>query len=66
MLPLLSQPIYRRLFGDLEPEYPVAQWLNRGGFYIGCHQHLDEAATEYVVDKFYEYFQRAAQREQAA
>jgi perosamine synthetase len=66
LLPLLSQPIYRRLFGDLEPAYPVAQWLNRGGFYIGCHQHLDEAAREYVVDKFYEYFKRARRAERAA
>ncbi|MCI0457438.1 MAG: DegT/DnrJ/EryC1/StrS family aminotransferase [Gemmataceae bacterium] len=66
LLPLLSQPIYRRLFGDLEPEYPVAQWLNRGGFYIGCHQHLDETATEYVVEKFYEYFQRSGRLDRAA
>src|SRR5205807_6840181 len=41
LLPLLNQPIYRKLFGDLEPRYPVAQWLNRGGFYIGCHQYID-------------------------
>jgi CDP-6-deoxy-D-xylo-4-hexulose-3-dehydrase len=56
LLPLLNQPIYRRLFGDLEPQYPVAQWLNRGGFYIGCHQHIDDASAEYVVAKFHEYF----------
>ena len=41
LLPLLNQPIYRSIFGDLEPQYPVAEWLNRCGFYIGCHQHID-------------------------
>jgi dTDP-4-amino-4,6-dideoxygalactose transaminase len=66
LLPLLSQPVYRKLFGDLEPDYPVARWLNRGGFYIGCHQHLNEAATEYVVSKFYEYFAGAGRKERAA
>jgi dTDP-4-amino-4,6-dideoxygalactose transaminase len=63
LLPLLSQPIYRRLFGDLEADYPVARWLNAGGFYIGCHQHLSEAEIDHVVNKLYEFFehkQRAA------
>ena len=52
LLPLLNQPVYHKLFGDLEPQFPVAQWLNRGGFYIGCHQYIDEAAIQYVTDKF--------------
>jgi dTDP-4-amino-4,6-dideoxygalactose transaminase len=58
LLPLLNQPIYQKLFGDLEPEYPVSRWLNQGGFYIGCHQYIDDAAIQYVVDKFYEYFEQ--------
>jgi dTDP-4-amino-4,6-dideoxygalactose transaminase len=57
LLPLINQPIYRRLFGDLESRYPIANWLNRFGFYIGCHQHLDQEATAYVIRKFYEYFE---------
>jgi dTDP-4-amino-4,6-dideoxygalactose transaminase len=65
LLPLLNQPVYRRLFGDLEAEYPVAQWLNRCGFYIGCHQFLDEAAVEYVVRHFYQFFGVARQSEAA-
>jgi len=32
----------------------VAQWLIKGGFYIGCHQYIDEAAIQYVTDKFCE------------
>ena len=64
LLPLLNQPIYRKLFGDLEPQYPVAQWLNRGGFYIGSHQHLDDESVDFVISKFFEFY--AAQKSVAA
>jgi dTDP-4-amino-4,6-dideoxygalactose transaminase len=51
LMPLVNQPIYRRIFGDgLEDRYPVAKWLNASGFYIGCHQHLTEEEKAYVVD----------------
>lgn len=66
LLPLLCQPIYRKLFGDLEPQYPVAQWLNRGGFYIGSHQHIDDDAVDYVVSKFFEYFEARGRQAHAA
>ena len=58
LLPLLNQPVYRRLFGDLEPHYPVARWLNEGGFYVGCHQHLTDEAVDHVADALYEFFRR--------
>lgn len=58
LLPLLNQPVYRKLFGDLEPEYPVARWLNESGFYVGCHQHLTDDAVDYVADTLYEFFGR--------
>ena len=32
MLPLLNQPIYKELFGDLEEAYPVAKYINKNGF----------------------------------
>jgi len=56
MLPLLNQPVYRRLFGDLEKKYPVARALNRSGFYIGCHQYMTAADADYVVEQFRAYF----------
>jgi perosamine synthetase len=58
LLPLLNQPVYRKRFGDLEADYPVAAWLGRCGFYIGCHQHLDDVAVEYVISKLHEYFEK--------
>jgi perosamine synthetase len=56
LLPLLNQPAYRALYGDLEPEYPVARWLNRSGFYVGCHQYLTEADREYVASTITDFF----------
>ena len=58
MLPLLSQPIYKCLFGDLEPQYPVARELNRCGFYIGCHQYMSSDDADYVIQQFRDYFRR--------
>lgn len=49
MLPLLNQPIYVKLYGDIEYQYPVAQWINQNGFYIGCHHGLTEEDLEYVI-----------------
>ncbi len=37
LLPLINQPIYREIFGDLDELYPVAARLNKTAFYIGCH-----------------------------
>ena len=36
MLPLLNQPIYQELFGDIEKEYPVAEWIDHNGFYVAA------------------------------
>ncbi len=56
MLPLLNQPIYTEMFGDLEADYPVAQWINRSGFYVGVHQHLDGADMDYIADTIARFF----------
>ncbi len=57
MLPLINQPIYKKLFGDLEPQYPVAARINKNGFYIGCHQALKIRDLKYIVGKFREFFE---------
>lgn len=58
LMPLLTQPFYLKLFGDLEKEYPVASALNRHGFYIGCHQGLSQDDLDYVIEQFHEFFHR--------
>lgn len=40
MLPLLNQPIYKRLFGQIENDFPSASLINRSGLYIGIHHGL--------------------------
>ncbi len=50
MLPLLNQPIYKRIFGDIEPQYPNAEYINHNGFYIGCHHGLGIEQLEYIVE----------------
>lgn len=55
-LPLLSQPIYLKIFGNIEDEYPVAKWIDHFGFYIGCHQELKRSDLNYVLAVFEEFF----------
>lgn len=56
VLPLINQPIYRQLFGNLDREYPVAAMLNERAFYIGCHSDMSDDDVDYVIASFHEYF----------
>lgn len=56
MLPLLNQPIYQKIFGDMEKDYPVARWIDESGFYVGCHPYLKTEEMEYIVETICEYF----------
>ncbi|MEY8337992.1 DegT/DnrJ/EryC1/StrS family aminotransferase [Lachnospiraceae bacterium 62-35] len=49
MLSLLNQPVYKEIFGDLEPQYPVAAYLDHNGFYIGCHHGLEKEQLDYII-----------------
>lgn len=60
MLPLTNQPVYQRLLGWREEDYPVARWVNRNGFYIGCHQDLGEDDLDYVASLFERFYRRRA------
>lgn len=56
MLPLINQPIYRAKFQIKEGDYPVADWINTNGFYIGCHQDLSKEDLDYVISVISAYF----------
>lgn len=58
LLPLINQPVYVRLYGDLESRYPVARWLNHSGFYVGCHQYMSAADIEHLARQVHAYFGR--------
>ena len=57
LMPLLNQPVYKKLFGNLEPKYPVARWINKAGFYIGCHQELTKTDINFVLNVFDSFFE---------
>jgi perosamine synthetase len=59
LMPLINQPVYRKMFGDIEDQYPVAKWLNASGFYIGCHQYLTGEEREYIVDTVLSFFRKS-------
>jgi len=58
MLPLINQPILKRLYGNLEDKYPVAKWINQSGFYIGCHSYMKDEEVDFVLEAFHHYFNR--------
>ena len=57
MLPLLNQPIYLKIFGDLEPQYPKAAYINQNGFYIGCHHGLQQSELDYIINSIGSFFE---------
>jgi CDP-6-deoxy-D-xylo-4-hexulose-3-dehydrase len=61
LLPLLGQPVYRRMFGDMLRDNPVAAHLDRSGFYIGCHQYIMDCDVEHVIDTLYKFYGRTRQ-----
>jgi len=51
-MPLINQPIYRKLFGNLDAQYPVAKHINDNGFYIACHPGLSKEDLLYIIKAF--------------
>ncbi len=58
LLPLINQPIYVRMFGELESRFPVAKHLNHAGFYVGCHQYINQKDIDYLAATVRAYFGR--------
>lgn len=56
LFPLLSQPVYRKLFPGLERQFPVAQNLAQQGFFIGIHQGLTGDDIQYIAETIHAYF----------
>jgi dTDP-4-amino-4,6-dideoxygalactose transaminase len=54
MLRITDQPAYSGMW-DSE-EYPVADWINRKGFYVGIHQDLSYEDLKYMAGVIYDYF----------
>ncbi len=48
LLPLINQPIYKKMFGGMAKKFPIANWLNKHAFYIGCHQEMTIEDAQYA------------------
>jgi dTDP-4-amino-4,6-dideoxygalactose transaminase len=55
LYPILEQPVYRRLLGDLTSSYPVAARIGRAGIAIGTHAGLSSAD----IDRYAEVIERS-------
>lgn len=62
LFPLLSQPLYKKLFGNLESHYPNAAFVGRNGFYIGCHPELKMSDFRYIISIFQKFFREYKNR----
>jgi dTDP-4-amino-4,6-dideoxygalactose transaminase len=56
LMPLTNQPYLKKMYKLKEGDYPVSQWINGNGFYIGCHQKMGLPELEYIVRSFNRYF----------
>lgn len=65
MMPLIEQPVYQRRLGLRPSDYPVAQWIDANGFYIGSHQGLTDSDADYVVELFERFGRGPASRSSA-
>ena len=55
MLPLINQPIYKSIFGDLSSKYPSATNINNNGFYVGVHHGMGYDEVNYIYKAISKY-----------
>lgn len=58
MLPLINQPFYKKMFKIKNGDFPVADWINKNGFYIGCHQKMNKQELDYIIKCVRNFFKR--------
>lgn len=58
MLPLINQPYAKKLFGDLSKQCPVSDYINKKGFYIGCHEYISAEEIAFIGKVFKCFFKR--------
>lgn len=58
MMPLTTQPIVKKYIkGNLAKKFPYADYINKSGILIGCHQYLSKSQLNHIVKcvrSFYE------------
>lgn len=57
-----QQPAYGYLKKEYERKLPNADYIGKNGFYIGCHQYLEEEDLEYIIEVFEKIFLEGVKR----
>ena len=52
-----QQPAYKYLYEAYSGKLPNAEYVGGNGFYIGCHQYLNDDDLDYIVKVFKEVLQ---------
>ncbi len=47
-----QQPAYSQFKGKYQGKLPVADYVGKNGFYIGCHQYLTKEDLDYICNVF--------------
>lgn len=55
VLPLINQPVYREMFGNLDSQYPVAAYINRNSFYIGSHPGMSNDDVYWISEVLHSF-----------
>lgn len=45
-----QQPAYNHLKKDYKGKLPIADHIGKNGFYIGCHQYLEQDDLDYIIN----------------
>lgn len=53
MMPLTTQPVVQPY---LKKKYPNADYINRHGLLIGCHQDLEKNDLDYIIQKVQDFY----------
>lgn len=56
MMPLLNQPIVRRLYGNMDKKFPIAASLDNRALLIGCYPSLTDKQVNHVIKTIKNYF----------
>ncbi len=56
--PLLSQPIYKKLFKSKKEKYPASEYLVKNGFIIGANPYFSDSDAEYLRNILESYFKK--------
>ncbi|MCK4827937.1 hypothetical protein KA005_70055, partial [bacterium] len=47
-----QQPAFSFMKEFYKSRLPIAEYVGKNAFYIGCHQYLEKQDLEYIVDVF--------------